>query len=383
MDPPFNKQGVFLITYWCRCYPVLGAARIGQAQLESNIWCRHIWAWMPEAGSPRDRAGAFICVAQLHRENAPCNDKALLYQLTVLGQGLVERPGADVDGDEDEENQEQEEAGCRGGRGEELHPQRSLPQPQLAGLRRAPHCHGNRPPRTPAFVTGEPARADTAPTPRQRAALLPRPHRPRRKSRSRTTPGSANRRRFVSVAGSGRSESPVEAGAGPARQPLLPHCSGASPGRGRDTGRRETLSPIQGSADNPRTPRREAAPCGARRWRTSEGRGGVLCRAAPKRGCVYPFCPRPQALAGEGGREGAYKDIYPESWLLEHFLNTPSVPGGIHVLQEDDVWVINRDNRGASEMLASRSRACAVLRATRPPWGRAGPSAPARLSALV
>lgn len=383
MDPPFNKQGVFLITYWCRCYPVLRAARIGQAQLESNIWCRHIWAWMPEAGSPRDIAGAFICVAQLHRENAPCNDKALLYQLTVLGQGLVERPGADVDGDEDEENQEQEEAGCRGGRGEELHPQRSLPQPQLAGLRRAPHCHGNRPPRTPAFMTGEPARADTAPTPRQRAALLPRPHRPRRKSRSRTTPGSANRRRFVSVAGSRPLGVPGggRCGTGPptASSPLLRRVT--RPGARHGPQRDPLADP--GLRRQPSHPRREAAPCGARRWRTSEGRGGVLCRTAPKRGCVYPFCPRPQALAGEGGREGAYKDIYPEPWLLEHFLNTPSVPGGIHVLQEDDVRVINRDNRGASEMLASRSRACAVLRATRPPWGRAGPSAPARLSALV
>lgn len=183
--------------------------------------------------------------------------------------------------------------------------------------------------------------------------------------------------------GAGRSESPGEAGAGPARQPLLPHCSGASPGRGRDTGHRETLLPIQGSADTlaPRGGRRRrAAPADGGRQRAC---GGVLCRTAPKRGCVYPFCPRPQALTGEGGKEGAYKDIYPESWLLEHFLNTPSVPGGIHVLQEDDVWVINRDNRGASEMLASRSRACAVLRATRPPWGRAVPSAPAPLSALV
>lgn len=100
----------------------------------------------------------------------------------------MERPGADVDGDEDEEDQEQEEAGCRGGRSEELHPQRSLPQPQLAGRRPAPRCHGNRPPRNPAFMTGESARADTAPTPRRRAALPPRPHRPRRKSRSCTTP---------------------------------------------------------------------------------------------------------------------------------------------------------------------------------------------------
>lgn len=382
MDPPFNKQGVFLITYWCRCYPVLGAARIGQAQLESNIWCRHIWAWMLEAGSPRDRAGAFICVAQLHRENAPCNDKALLYQLTVLGQGLVERPGADVDGDEDEENQEQEEAGCRGGRGEELHPQRSLPQPQLAGLRRAPHCHGNRPPRTPAFMTGEPARADTAPTPRQRAALLPRPHRPRRKSRSRTTPGSANRRRFVSVAGSRPLGVPgggrCETGPPTASSPLLRRVTrpGARHGPQRDPLadpglRRQPSHPAEGGGAVRRPPMEDV-----------RGPRGRFVQSRPKARLRLSFLPSP-AGSRRGGREGAYKDIYPESWLLEHFLNTPSVPGGIHVLQEDDVWVINRDNRGASEMLASRSRACAVLRATRPPWGRAGPSAPARLSALV
>lgn len=109
---------------------------------------------MPEARYPRDAAGAFICVAQLHRENTPCDAKALLSQSTVLGQGLGERPRADVDGDEDEEDQEQEEAGCRGGRGEELHPQRGLPQPQKAGLRRAPRYRGNRPPRNPAIMTG-------------------------------------------------------------------------------------------------------------------------------------------------------------------------------------------------------------------------------------
>lgn len=112
------------------------------------------------------------------------------------------------------------------------------------------------------------------------------------------------------------------------------------------------------------------------------GPRGRFVQSRPKARLRLSFLPSP-AGSRRGGREGAYKDIYPESWLLEHFLNTPPVPGGIHVLQEDDVWVINRDNRGASEMLASRSRACAVLRATRPPWGRAGPSAPARLSALV
>lgn len=136
-----------------------------------------------------------------------------------------------------------------------------------------------------------------------------------------------------------------------------------------------------------RAPPTTLAPRGGRRRRAAPADGGrqraagAFCAEPPQSEAAFILFALARRLSQ--GREGAYKDIYPESWLLEHFLNTPSVPGSIHVLQEDDVWVINRDNRGASEMLASRSRACAVLRATRPPWGRAGPSAPARLSALV
>lgn len=108
---------------------------------------------------------------------------------------------------------------------------------------------------------------------------------------------------------------------------------------------------------------------------------GAFCAEPPQSEAAFILFALARRLSQ--GREGAYKDIYPESWLLEHFLNAPSVPGGIHVLQEDDVWVINRNNRGASETLASRSQACAVLRATRPLWGRAGPSTPGQLSALL
>lgn len=47
------------------------------------------------------------------------------------------------------------------------------------------------------------------------------------------------------------------------------------------------------------------------------------------------------AVSHRGGREP--KDIYPESKLLEHFLNTLSDPGGRNVLQEGDVWEINEE----------------------------------------
>lgn len=96
--------------------------------------------------------------------NTSYHDKSLFLQLTVLGQRLVSRPGADVDGDEDEEDQEEEEAGGCGGRSEELHPRRSLSEPRLPGLRRAPRCRGNRPQRNSAFMTTESTAADTAPT---------------------------------------------------------------------------------------------------------------------------------------------------------------------------------------------------------------------------
>lgn len=282
---------------------------------------------MPEAGYPRDVAGSFICVAQLHRENTPCNDKALLYQLTVLGQGLVERPGADVDGDEDEEDQEQEEAGCRGGRSEELHPQRSLPQPELAGRRPAPRCHSNRPPRNPAFMTGESARADTAPTPRRRAALPPRPHRPRRKSRSCTTPVKCESQTLCERCGEPAAPSP------PWRpvqdRPTNPFFHTA-PARHPAGGATRAAERPSRRSRAPPTPSHPTEGGGAvRRPQMEDVRGpvGAFCAEPPQSEAAFILFALARRLSQ--GREGAYKDIYPESWLLEHFLNTPSVPGGI------------------------------------------------------
>ncbi|XP_004393044.1 PREDICTED: sperm-associated antigen 6 [Odobenus rosmarus divergens] len=98
------KTGVFLVVYWCQGSPALGAARRGLAQPWSNVWCRHLWAWVPEALYPQDGAGSLG--ARSFIGNTPCDDKFLFLQLTVLEQRLVERPRAHVDRDEDEEDQQ-------------------------------------------------------------------------------------------------------------------------------------------------------------------------------------------------------------------------------------------------------------------------------------
>lgn len=55
--------------------------------------------------------------------------------------------------------------------------QSSSPSAALAAPARwpAPRCHGNRPPRNPAFLTGDSAHVDPAPTPGQRGASTPLP----------------------------------------------------------------------------------------------------------------------------------------------------------------------------------------------------------------
>lgn len=75
---------------------------MGQAQLESDVWCRHTWAWMQ--GTHRMQQGpSFAARSSIGKTSLATNP---FFQLTVLGHSLVERPGADIDRDEDEEQQE-------------------------------------------------------------------------------------------------------------------------------------------------------------------------------------------------------------------------------------------------------------------------------------
>lgn len=197
---------------------------------------------------------------------------------TVLGQRLADRPRANVDRGEDDEDQEQEKGGCCGDRGDELHLQRQLPQPTLAGPRRALRCHGNWPPRNPARVTRRSTRADPAPTAGRRAALPPRPHRPRRTSRNRTAERGANWKRSESesVTWSRRSE-PTPGGCGVAG-PSFPAAPSRQPVRGA-TGAAETRWRV--GAGSPQLGVSEAP--GGRFGRTAPNGGGVFLLALARR----------------------------------------------------------------------------------------------------
>lgn len=75
---------------------------MGQAQLESDVWCCHTWAWMQ--GTHRMQHGPFFATRSSKGKTSLATNP--FFQLTVLGQSLVDRPGADIDGDENEEDQE-------------------------------------------------------------------------------------------------------------------------------------------------------------------------------------------------------------------------------------------------------------------------------------
>lgn len=274
---------------------------MGQAQLESNVWCPHTRAWMPETGYPRmQQAPSFAARSSIGKTPLATTNPFL--QLTVLGRRLSERPGADVDGGEDGEDQENQEAGCCRDRSEELQlhrnlPQRSLPPPWLAGRRRAPRCHGNHPPRNSTFMMGDSARADTAPTLGQRAALPPRPHHPRRKSRNQTTVRSANCKRVARSRPLGAPRGGRWVTGPPAPTPRR---SGASPARGAtrvaERPSRRCPAPLTpsdaaggGSAPRP--------PADGGRQRASVG----VSAEPPHREAAFIFSPLSHALAGEGG----------------------------------------------------------------------------------
>lgn len=75
---------------------------MGQAQLESDVWCHHIWAWMQ--GTHRMQQGpSFATRSSIGKTPLATNP---FFQLTVLGLWLMDRPGADRVRDEDEEQQE-------------------------------------------------------------------------------------------------------------------------------------------------------------------------------------------------------------------------------------------------------------------------------------
>ncbi|XP_057160590.1 uncharacterized protein LOC130542147 [Ursus arctos] len=176
---------------------------MGRAQPWGDVWCRHIWAWVPEAGYPRDGAESFL-EAHSPIGDTPGDDKLLSLQLTVLGQRLVERPRADVDRDEDEEDQEEEEAGCRRGHSEELHSQRSLPPPGLAGCLEAPRCHGNRSgaPVEPSVYDARILQLRSRPHPRgggTRFHPFPPPPAPVRESRNQTTAYRRENTRLIKI----------------------------------------------------------------------------------------------------------------------------------------------------------------------------------------
>lgn len=213
-------------------------------------------------------------------------DRRIPLRLTVLGQSLGDRPRAHVDGREDDEEQEKEKGGCCGDRGDQLHPQRKLSQPTLADQRRrALRCHGNCPPRNPASVTRKSTPADPARSAGQGAALPPRPHHPRRRSRNRAAgrreTGSAAPGAFPGAAAPSPTQRRVRAGppsfpAAPAPQPV-----GAPRGPRRD--------PLAGRGSSDSSPQMEDV----------RGPGGRLVQNRPQSRRACPPRPCPQALTGK------------------------------------------------------------------------------------